>query len=325
MIWLDWYCRMHSDTFVPPEERMGDPRRDLAMSTWIYFATYVRENPDLAGPQPLDYHWYSALTPFVVPFLPPEAKRPGAEQPPEPLGLVLTRQTAALLSDAKPPSDDASWMAALGDRTVYIDVPHGAVRVGDAFQLRAIFVRKLRNSLGNQRLMIAVVTDRGSEQARGRMLAILDGEGRCVPAFDESREPLTELALLPPFTDLSTESIARARTADFFRLTLAYHFFGPKETHEPIAVTASSRLLQGKPRKDESLFAMVRLQLARDRLGRPEGSISTTWSLTTRQEVSGHFKLQPHGPGATLRKMIWVAPYDRGPEEAPAKAHAHRI
>ena len=198
MIWLDWYCRMHSDTFVPPDERMGDPRRDLAMSTWIYFATYFRENPDLSAPRPLDFHWYSMLKPFIVPFLLPEATRPGAKKPPEPLGLVLTRQTAALLSDAKPPSDDASWMAALGDRSVYIDVPHGAVRVGDTLQLRAIFLRKLLSSSGDQLMLIAVVTDRGSEQARGRMFAVLDGNGHPVPALDDRRIPLTELGILPP-------------------------------------------------------------------------------------------------------------------------------
>jgi hypothetical protein len=71
------------------------------------------------------------------------------------------------------------------------------------------------------------------------------------------------------------EPVARANTADFLRLTLAYHFFGPKEIRTPIAVTSSNRLVQGRPRKDESLFAMVRLQPAGDRLGRPADSFST--------------------------------------------------
>jgi hypothetical protein len=186
-------------------------------------------------------------------------------------------------------------------------VPHGAVRIGDALQLRAIFLRKMPTTEADQFVVITVVTDRGSEQGRGRMVAVLQGsEGRVAPALDASGTPLTELALLPPFTEPEIEPLAREETVDFLRLALAYDFFGPKEVHETIAPTPTHRLIQGKPRKDGGLFAMVRLQPARDRLGRPAGSMSASWSLATRQEVAGHFKLQPHGTGLTLRKLIWV-------------------
>lgn len=326
MIWLDWFCRMHANNYVPIAERTDDPRRDLAMSTWIYFVNYLREDPNDVKPRPLDYYWYTALHPFTASFLPSEAKRPNAKPPPEPLGLVLTRPTAALLANAKPPADDSSWRSALGERTAYIDVPHGAVRIGDTLQLRAIFVRKMQNPYVDQSMVIAVVTDRGSEQGRGRMLALLQGaDGRVVPALDESRKPLTELSLLPPFTKFEIEPLAREQTVDFLRLALAYHFFGPKEAQEAVSATPTHRLNQGKPRKDESLFAMMRLEPAKDRLGRPTESMAAIWSLTTRQEVSGHFKLQPYGPGLTLRRLIWVPPYSRGPEDAPTKAHAHRV
>jgi hypothetical protein len=70
---------------------------------------------------------------------------------------------------------------------------------------------------------------------------------------------------------------------------------------------------------------MVSLQPARGRLGRPAGSMSASWSLATQQEVAGHFKLQPHGTGLTLRKLIWVAPYRRGSEDAPHRPHAYRV
>jgi hypothetical protein len=57
----------------------------------------------------------------------------------------------------------------------------------------------------------------------------------------------------------------------------------------------------------------------RQRVGTWEHFRRGNASLTARQEVSGHFKLQPHGPGASLRKLIWVTAYDRGPEGAPVK------
>jgi hypothetical protein len=37
------------------------------------------------------------------------------------------------------------------------------------------------------------------------------------------------------------------------------------------------------------------------------------------------FKLQPYGPGRSLRKLSWVAGYDRGPENAPVKPKPYRI
>lgn len=32
--------------------------------------------------------------------------------------------------------------------------------------------------------------------------------------------------------------------------------------------------------------------------------------------VRGHYKRQAHGPGASMRKVIWIEPYWRGPEDA---------
>ncbi len=34
--------------------------------------------------------------------------------------------------------------------------------------------------------------------------------------------------------------------------------------------------------------------------------------------VRGHWRNQPHGPGSMLRKRIWIAPFWKGTEGAPA-------
>jgi hypothetical protein len=39
--------------------------------------------------------------------------------------------------------------------------------------------------------------------------------------------------------------------------------------------------------------------------------------------VSGHYKMQPHGPRSTLRKLIWREPFWRGPEDAPIPIRSH--
>jgi hypothetical protein len=110
----------------------------------------------------------------------------------------------------------------------------------------------------------------------------------------------------------------------FLRVALAYHRYGPVGSQQDIGRTpvehAAAR--RYKPRKGESLFAMTRLVPTKDRMGRIVPSVSTGWSLTARQEVSGHFRLQPHGPGGSLRRMIWVDSYQRGPKEGPVKPRA---
>ena len=91
-----------------------------------------------------------------------------------------------------------------------------------------------------------------------------------------------------------------------------------------LVATPPARLWAGKPRKDESLFALTRLR-ACDEVGRPKNTIPSSWSLTSWQEVMGHFKLQAYGPQQSLRRMIWVDPYQRGPDDAPIRPQGHRI
>lgn len=41
--------------------------------------------------------------------------------------------------------------------------------------------------------------------------------------------------------------------------------------------------------------------------------------------VRGHWKRQPCGPGRTERRVIWIEPYPRGPEDAPINLRAHNL
>lgn len=41
--------------------------------------------------------------------------------------------------------------------------------------------------------------------------------------------------------------------------------------------------------------------------------------------VRGHYKRQPYGPGRAARKVVWVQPYWRGPEDAPIVARPYRV
>lgn len=42
-------------------------------------------------------------------------------------------------------------------------------------------------------------------------------------------------------------------------------------------------------------------------------------------EVEGHFRNQPHGPGRQLRKVIYITPYVKGPDDKPLKPKAEKV
>ena len=276
------------------------------------------------------------VAPFLLDYFPAGTKLTlaGGGALPRPLGLVLTRGTANLLSAADASNiPDETWRAALDPhRMVYVDVPHGAIlldagtHVADTLQLRAIFAApSLLPELPGHTLFLAQLTDRGSERARGRIAGVLCPDGQ-ISRFGSARtgKTATDWTLRPPFAHSLTEKAVLGRAGTFLRLVLAYHFFGPRSAREPIAATPTERLRSGKPRKDESLFALTRLRES-SAVGRPQSTIQTSWSLTSRQEVAGHFKLQPYGPQRSLRRLIWVEGYERGPNDAPMKTRAYAV
>ena len=49
------------------------------------------------------------------------------------------------------------------------------------------------------------------------------------------------------------------------------------------------------------------------------------WKLALRYVVRGHQKLQPYGPNHSMRRIIWIKPYWRGPEAAPVAVRPYII
>ena len=125
------------------------------------------------------------LAPFIAEFIPAGGSLTlQGRKPVRPLGLLLTRRTANLLSAARPIDiPDELWRAQLGpDRTVYVDIPHGSILMdaagdtSDIIQLRAILAAPYLPLNGHgQTLFLAVMTDRGSERGRGRLSGVPQG------------------------------------------------------------------------------------------------------------------------------------------------------
>ncbi len=355
MTWMDWFVRSRvtGDAFQPTlakEARAGVHDPVAAFAHMIFEVMATRDADPVAfakaeGSAKLAEELAmrcACMAPFLWGFAAPEV-REAVSQTGAAIGLVLSRETASLLSDAEPPRyewrrltfGDAPGQDALG--AVYVDVPHGALRIGATLQIRTLFAVPMRghdhdgNLCWDGKVLIHVlVTKAGSEQECGSIFVVVDDDDTVSLAAVDEHTPLggldsEEVADGKVWLTLYKHAVEHA--VRFFRVVLAYHRYGPREAHEAIGRTAVADAMRNhlRPRKAESLFAMTRLNPAKDRLGRAAQVAQGSWSLTMRQDVSGHFKLQPYGAGAHLRRLIWIGSYTRGPEEAPIKPRAIRF
>lgn len=79
------------------------------------------------------------------------------------------------------------------------------------------------------------------------------------------------------------------------------------------------KLHSGKKRENlkEKLRGMH--QNRRTVLGRSVTAQRGGWHLTVRVRVRGHWRNQPHGPGRSLRRLQWIEPFWRGPDNDVAE------
>lgn len=57
----------------------------------------------------------------------------------------------------------------------------------------------------------------------------------------------------------------------------------------------------------------------------PKEAASTGKPLEVRVRVQGHWRNQAHGPGHSLRKLIWIKPFWRGSDGLPLSTNIHRL
>lgn len=356
LTWLDWYVRRR----IQAPESAEDILRHMRAGATNPMMALAEECADLLAEFTVDREGFARkvgnrkvaedlgvrlglMSPFISGFARPETR--AVVLPSPPLGLLLTRETAALLGDADPPGDDwrnLTFGSGPGQdrRTgVYVDVPHSALLVGSGLQVRAIFAIPMMvdDGAGGLRwdggvLVHGLVTTTGSEHESGSVFAVvLPDEGMTLLALD----PDTVMGGIDMGDGAATGSPewvavyhrVMENSVRFLRMALAYHRYGPPDARQAVGRTSPERAAtnNSRPKKGESLFAVTRLTASADRMGRPPATGAGGWNLAARQEVAGHFKLQPHGPGGSLRKMIWVQAYGRGPEDGPVKPKAVRL
>ncbi len=195
MTWLDWFVRQRAELARTRRLAEGRPMPRTVGGAEDAFADFAEEVE--AGASGVDTTSNRAqalfcrcLAPFLQGFL-PRAQR--GRDPDPALGLVLTRETADLLSDADPPATDAWRQRVFGARpdgdclgAVYVDVPHGALRLEESLQLRALLAVPWTDHPGavgeaGQRdeviLVAMVITALGSERPQGVLFGAVDVDG----------------------------------------------------------------------------------------------------------------------------------------------------
>jgi hypothetical protein len=236
------------------------------------------------------------------------------------------------LSNAKAPSRDL-WRAALEEAAWYVDLPHKQLLLGERHEVRAIFSCPFEGEVW----INAILTRPGDDRLFGRVCWRLaeerpDTEWKPVDSKVVAFGGVARFGDLPGPDDLLAQGDIPKMDAGYFRdsvedllgLVVLYETvqndaergqdFLPQSTRE------EARRATPLLRQTFSLFRVRKLEAPQDRFGRPPAPRLGGWCLEVRQKVEGHFKMQPFGPGRAFRKLIYVAGYERGPEDGRVQA-----
>lgn len=222
--------------------------------------------------------------------------------------LLSTKLSKDVLAHVRPP-----W------RAFHIEVPNGLIQVdnellGTPTDIRGILTYQLQTSEGPKWSYVAYTDTTTTLHRHGYTTEqLVDAD--CLASTDN---PFNE-----PFTDLdmrATLLVSRLIVNVCLAMSDPSNVTPPKErkatakgdkrrSPEPVVRT----YMLGK---DKVLGHDCR-QAVKDYLaGR------TASPIDVQVLVAGHWKNQPHGPQLSLRKLIWVEPYWRGPEDSPIAVNA---
>jgi hypothetical protein len=103
--------------------------------------------------------------------------------------------------------------------------------------------------------------------------------------------------LRPPYVDDAFQLDLLNRAGALLTLALAQYLFGATEQREKVDTKPTERLNRGKPRKNQSLFAVTRLSPPRKCL-----KYERSWhaGADLKRKTAGDWALQISGPWASL-------------------------
>ncbi|PGH59244.1 hypothetical protein CRT60_01025 [Azospirillum palustre] len=262
-------------------------------------------------------HLYLAIAPFLA-----RASRAGVDtarktvpMPDAYWDAAALRIDAGLVADLR---DARAPMApevedALSSGSWYLDLPPRSLIIGEGLQARALVVTPNQSGV----LGLAVITKPGANRIEALMGWSLTN-------------PNAAVLFNTPVPEFDAEAAVR-QLSDFVRLVVAYRSVADRAQVVDVPMAPAKALLADrnwKARvKKASLFSAHDLRTPQDRFGRsgPRQAGETTWRLGWRSTVNGFFRMQPHGPRGSLRRLQWIEGYERGPKDAPTRTEIERL
>jgi len=229
--------------------------------------------------------------------------------------IQIDADLAEIFLLAKLPAN-SDWKSDLCTRPFYIDIKQE--RAGER-TISGIFCTPHSDGGGFSCLVVVEWARQGIESFilfepgvdRVRIFNTTDCDGFPEGAMQTLYEPIVAQA---------TQIVAMARL----------HFLGLskslRETNLLRSVPTASTAALGNARhrkahkkeraqeKTHSYFRVVRVTTPESRFGQKAAAAKrSSWSLDHLVTVNGHFRWQPHGPGRSQHRLIWIDRYDKGP------------
>ncbi|MDK9354267.1 hypothetical protein FAM22020_001958 [Propionibacterium freudenreichii] len=158
----------------------------------------------------------------------------------------------------------------------------------------------------------------------GTMIQLLGRLADCPPGFADVDGPLVEILsiLIRPESDLDASLSPEARMSASLLMAMSVLMDTPTvaERHTIDSRTGKAPGTEHRPRTQHPDRHVTLVDLRPVRTVVTDHDEGTGHKLTVRFMVRGHWTHQVHGPKRGLRKLIFIAPYLKGPEGAPLRA-----
>ena len=158
----------------------------------------------------------------------------------------------------------------------------------------------------------------------GTMIQLLGRLGDYPPGFADVDGPLVEILsiLIRPESDLDASLSPEARMSASLLMAMSVLMDTPTVAERRTIDSRSGKApgTEHRPRTPHPDRHVTLVDLRPVRTVVTDHDEGTGHKLTVRFMVRGHWTHQVHGPKRGLRKLIFIAPYLKGPEGAPLRA-----
>ncbi len=330
--WLDWFLYRYADELRQNLSEQGHAFRAIAND---YISKYTQESTIHTS----DYHLGKAAIDLAftnITSMDIDAIRKSEKLSQQEAGLVIatyqfihpevySAHTRAIkvspelidvFMDSVSPTVSHEELGIIEDTVSYLDFPLSKVKLYGDMSIKAVVIAKT----GQQQPVIICVLSEGHKLSASWVISF---------NYDTDTQSFTynlPIPLLNSMDDTELTSLLsnmKTKIINIIQLVLLYHKVASARHVEPLPylddkhVNALKNVKKFKAKqKTHSVFSVSTLTPPADRFGRREyASVDSTWHLSHKIKVRGHFRWQAHGKGRAERKLIWIDQFEKGAGE----------